>query len=772
MLSIYAGCILVHVRALGAGVFLNSGSLKQGREYHTATLLLDGRVLVCGGDVNGEQIATAEIYDPVSGAWSPTGSLHDSRREHTATLLRNGTVLVTGGLRIGDGYRQSAEIYDPGTGRWTRTEDMITGRWAHTATLLPDGRVLIAGGTNGRLAATAELYDPVHHRWSEAGTLGIPRYGHTATLLRDGDVLISGGEDYNYIWGSAEIYSPRDNAWRVTGDMKAPRVNHSATLLPDGRVLLTGGYGDGVQSSTEIYDPASGQWTAAMPMADARWRHTATLLTGGRVLIAGGKPDTDSVFDLAELYDPAKDAWQSTGFMHKGRSDHTATLLANGRVLIAGGENIFVVGNQSYMDLLTKTELFVPGSPGRPPSRYAGLVTSTNEIAGPSTHTEGLFTAAVQSNLSFTAKLALDGEVFSLAGTFDDAGVAHFGPDRTDTTLTLWPLNKPSAKIEFHLDPKMPVYDDAITGTVTRQLRSTVTDRSTLTADRAFYDGQTPRASIPDEYLGKAGADGTFNLIFPAIGADYQSMPITAAGFPQGTGFGALKISRSGNVTFVGILADGTAMTVSTQAGAHYVPADDSTDFPITFPMFSQLYGRQGFFAAKLGLSDWVYEATLVPAWPWPFWSRPMTDASLYPFGWTTPISVNLVGASYKNTPGSSVLSTDYRPLSDPGASGNAALDIEQGPLPVPFLRNVNIAGTDVVTKLIAGDKSFSLSINRGNGQFGGSFDAGDGTWPVFRGLVYQKGDYYSGGHGFFLTVPPKVKDYKGQSGVVNLTTQ
>jgi hypothetical protein len=105
------------------------------------------------------------------GSWSSTGSMATVRLFHTATLLLNGKVLVIGGCTTDSCTTalSSAELYDPVTGTWTATGSMNTGRFFFTASgenssvILPNGQILIAGGEAGAccpatVLASAELY--------------------------------------------------------------------------------------------------------------------------------------------------------------------------------------------------------------------------------------------------------------------------------------------------------------------------------------------------------------------------------------------------------------------------------------------------------------------------------------------------------------------------------------------------------------------------------------------------------------------------------------
>ena len=129
-----------------------NGSMNVGRGEFANVVLNDGRVLVMGGitelSENGQPIASAEIYDPVTGTWTLTGSMSTAREDHTAVRLLDGRVLVAGGATSEDVPRlSSAEIFDPNTGQWTPTGDMTTGRSEeeYGGIRLRDGRVLMPG---------------------------------------------------------------------------------------------------------------------------------------------------------------------------------------------------------------------------------------------------------------------------------------------------------------------------------------------------------------------------------------------------------------------------------------------------------------------------------------------------------------------------------------------------------------------------------------------------------------------------------------------------
>jgi hypothetical protein len=286
------------------------------RSSHTATLLAqgptasNGKVLITGGSNGGFPLATAELFDPVTGTFTATGAMSELRSEHTATLLANGKVLLACGTAD-----NIAELFDPATGTFApTTSGMLTpGRWGCTATLLNDGTVLITGDRDdenvfsGGSINTAEQFDPATGTFTATGLMTQFRNGHTAALLNNGKVLLAGGFNGNSLQ-DAELFDPTTRTFSPTGLMSSPRANHTAALLNDGTVLVAGGDNtilSGGVATAEVFDTATNMFMPTGSMGTARFLHTATLLNNGQVLITGGQTNVTvpTVFDKsAELY--------------------------------------------------------------------------------------------------------------------------------------------------------------------------------------------------------------------------------------------------------------------------------------------------------------------------------------------------------------------------------------------------------------------------------------------------------------------------------------
>lgn len=334
--------------------------MRTSRAFHTATRLLDGKVLVTGGLANdridGKVLSAAELYDPATGSWTATAPMTKARWGHTATLLPDGTVLVAGSYRSGLDPIASAELYDPRTRTWSDTGNMTRGRGGHTATLLPNGKVLVVSGgaedteiEGGPRSASAELYDPSTGDWTATTRMVEARIGSTATLLLDGTVLVAGGDGG---FTAAELYDPRTTKWTATGSMADGRFGHTATLLLDGTVLATGGCAcsePGASASAELYHANTGEWAGTGSMALARINHTATALPSGRVLVVDDGLDGDRPAP-AELYDPSRGTWDATAKPTKAYFGHTATLLLDGRVLVTGNYDVARRGSAELYD--------------------------------------------------------------------------------------------------------------------------------------------------------------------------------------------------------------------------------------------------------------------------------------------------------------------------------------------------------------------------------------------------------------------------------------
>ena len=84
-------------------------------------------------------ILVAGDYSALAASWNTNQFLSLAVQQHTATLLPNGKVLVCGGHSASSLAVTNAALYDPATGAWTNTFGLKTARQTHTAVLLTNG---------------------------------------------------------------------------------------------------------------------------------------------------------------------------------------------------------------------------------------------------------------------------------------------------------------------------------------------------------------------------------------------------------------------------------------------------------------------------------------------------------------------------------------------------------------------------------------------------------------------------------------------------------
>ncbi len=323
------------------------------RAAHSATVLVDGTVLVAGGcviDGCGTASPAAFAITPLTAV--EVGRLSDARDAHTATLLPSGGVLVTGGFS-GEGVPplSSAEVFDPGAGSWSPVDSLATGRGGHAAARLGTDRVLVAGGwvRSRTYTAETEVFDPASRSFGPGPALPVAVDGLEAVALVDGRVLVTGGQRAPGVaTDQAVVVAADGTTLDVVGPLDTARFKHTMVALADGRVLVIGGTTDDVTllTSTELFDPATGSFSPGPELRHGRYKLAggATLLPDGRVLVGGGGEGLE-VIDV--------DAGASSVV-------NAASGIASFGTVSLSGDTVLVVGGYDRQIDLTRRYLAIP----------------------------------------------------------------------------------------------------------------------------------------------------------------------------------------------------------------------------------------------------------------------------------------------------------------------------------------------------------------------------------------------------------------------------
>jgi hypothetical protein len=324
-------------------------------------LLPTGRVLLWG------DAGESHLWDPAD----PGGGFTQVTKPYQVfcsghTILPDGRLLVAGGHITSNHGLATATIFDPTTGVWSPTGAMAQGRWYPSTIPLPSGEVLVVAGADetSAMVTTPEVWNgSAWRQLTTAGEVLVPYYPELF-VAPNGKVFMAGESQttrYLDVGGTGE--------WTTVADRNvADRFYGAAVMYAPGKILYAGG-GQPPTSSAEVIDlnQASPSWRSVPGMAFPRRQLLATVLADGKVLVTHGTSGTgfnnqNTIIHHAELWDPATESWSTMARESGLRAYHaTAVLLPDGRVLSSGsgeGGGVCCANNQLTAQVFSPPYLF------------------------------------------------------------------------------------------------------------------------------------------------------------------------------------------------------------------------------------------------------------------------------------------------------------------------------------------------------------------------------------------------------------------------------
>ena len=311
--------------------WLLTGAINDPRDRQSATLLADGRVLICGGTSpqpgTVRLVPSCEVWSPETERWTPAGSLAYPRASMASVRLADGRVAFVGGTDYGVPgsaveARSAIDLWDPRHNDATTAGTLPFSAERPQAVLQPDGRLFVTddGPESERLRAA--IWNPADNKskLEEAP----PGAGRTAALLVDGRgtlTLVRSRPDCHQI----SIWRRRPGeAWVLAHVDDVPSCGKGAFMLDEHRIVHWSSYNETGPSYAMVWNFSSGE-SETLTMPDAADQLFVVSLGGGRLLSVG---KTGS-----HLYVPGA-GWRATGWRGEVDASGTFTPLQDGRVLM------------------------------------------------------------------------------------------------------------------------------------------------------------------------------------------------------------------------------------------------------------------------------------------------------------------------------------------------------------------------------------------------------------------------------------------------------
>lgn len=242
---------------------------------------------------------------------------------------------------------------------------------------------------------------------------------------------------------------------------------------------------------------------------------------------------------------------------------------------------------------------------------YSGLLRPVAGVAADNAN-HGFISINVGNAGAFSARLQLEGETFSAAGTFGPDGIARFG-NEAFASVALPRSGRPSLRLSLKINVASSE-SRTVTGSVGLDLRLGSAPYAVFSAARSFYDGKSPGTSAQETSL---------QALLPAPSLSAQP----AVELPKVSGNATVQVTKAGLGTLAGALPDGTKFTASAP-----VLKD------LSFSAYCALYP-----GGKGSLSGVVRPKEPSIVAPELQWFRPYISGGSLQYGWPAGVSLKAV---------------------------------------------------------------------------------------------------------------------------------
>lgn len=304
-----------------------------GTSRHSgASVVVDGKLFLLGGMVNGVRSASVTYYDPITDSYTGLKDLITSGLDWAADVVK-GLIYIFGGETARGAYSPGVFVYDPRTGVTGEKASMPEGRIRHNAVAVGD-LIFIIGGTKtgGTYLATSTMYDPAFDPWSRMSRMPTARHGGGAAAVNNLIYVIGGFNLSGTPTNANECYDPTTDTWTTKTPIPSAKGQFAIGAI-NGKVYVASGFTTVMQQNTHEYDPSTNQWTTMDNIPLSR-RLCASAVLDGLLYAVGGAPSTASTKNTQ--YDPVLRVWTDKKALSVGREGATGAAIG-GKVYVIGG---------------------------------------------------------------------------------------------------------------------------------------------------------------------------------------------------------------------------------------------------------------------------------------------------------------------------------------------------------------------------------------------------------------------------------------------------